>query len=186
MSFFYCCFLYSSISISDDNQDLVPIPTTSSSVLILDYSLSPHIHALLYSFSHPLLFFLCLSYLLTAHTSFPPVCSQCQWHYSVAHGNGWFEYVMGSYQARQKTRKKESVTGRKKGNETGKLWWTRKGACNTNPDSLFHIAMLCSSAILLQQCKKEYFLSLKVSEANIQTSGKRETERYKIHSKIYS
>lgn len=128
--FFIVAFCHSSISISDDKQDLVPIPTISSSVLMPVYFLSVHFHSLLYSFSHSLLFFLCLSHLPTAHTSFPPVCSQCQWHYSVAHGNGWFEYVMGSYQVRQKTRKKESVTGRKKGNETGKLvnWKSWKGS----------------------------------------------------------
>lgn len=74
------------------------------------------------SFSHLLLAFLpSLSRLPTAHTSFPPVCSQCQWHYSVARGSGWLEYVMGSYQARQKTRKKESMTERR-GTRQEKLW----------------------------------------------------------------
>lgn len=74
------------------------------------------------SFSHLLLVFLpSLSHLPTAHTSFPPVCFQCQWHYSVARGSGWLEYVMGSYQARQKTRKKENMT-EKRGTRQEKLW----------------------------------------------------------------
>lgn len=78
--------------------------------------------AFLCSFSHLLLAFLpSLSHLPTAHTSFPPVCFQCQWHYSVARGSGWLEYVMGSYQARQKTRKKESMTERR-GTRQEKLW----------------------------------------------------------------
>ena len=51
-----------------------------------------------------------------AHTSFPPVCSQCQWHYSVARESGWLEYAMGSYQARQKTGKKGKCD-RKEGGE---------------------------------------------------------------------
>lgn len=82
----------------------------------------PPISAFLSSFSQLLLVFLpSLSCLPTAHTSFPPVCFQCQWHYSVAHGSGWLEYVMGSYQARQKTRKKESMTERT-GTRQEKLW----------------------------------------------------------------
>lgn len=80
--------------------------------------------AFLRSFSHLLLGFLpSLSCLPTAHTSFPPVCFQCQWHYSVARGSGWLEYVTGSYQARQKTRKKESMTERR-GTRQKKLWRT--------------------------------------------------------------
>lgn len=82
----------------------------------------PPVCAFLCSFSQLLLFFLPSSSCLpTAHTSFPPVCFQCQWHYFVAHGSGWLVYVMGSYQARQKTRKKESMTERT-GTRQEKLW----------------------------------------------------------------
>lgn len=82
----------------------------------------PPVCAFLCSSSQLLLFFLPSSSCLpTAHTSFPPVCFQCQWHYFVAHGSGWLVYVMGSYQARQKTRKKESMTERT-GTRQEKLW----------------------------------------------------------------
>lgn len=123
-SFNFVCFCYLSIFPSVDNQSLFfpfqPFPFQFSFLMV---PLLP-ICAFLCSFSHLLLVFLpSLSHLPTARTSFPPVCFQCQWHYSVAHGSGWLEYVMGSYQARQKTRKKESVTERR-GTRQENLWRT--------------------------------------------------------------
>ena len=171
---YFVCFCHLSVSPLANNQAFLPIPTTSTSVLIPVCSLYVLTCAFLSPFSHLLLVF-SLPHLPTAHTSFPPVCSQCQWHYSVAHGSGWLEYVMGSYQARQKTRKKESVTESREGNKTEK-----NGELEAREREfamwiqILSFTLQYNSTAQLHQ-RKEYFLS--VREARAYKGGRRKRQR---------
>lgn len=69
---------------------------------------------------------------------------------------------MGSYQARQKTRKKESVTERREGNKTGKTGevkaWEREFVMWIQ---ILFFTLQYNSTAQLHQCKEEYFLSEK-------------------------
>lgn len=170
-SFNFVCFCYLSIFPSVDNQSLFfpfqPFPFQFSFLMV---PLLP-ICAFLCSFSHLLLVFLpSLSHLPTARTSFPPVCFQCQWHYSVAHGSGWLEYAMGSYQARQKTRKKESVTERR-GTRQEKLKAQEKSLQRGSRFS----PLLCNTRAQLHLCK-EYCLSASKSSQGLQRWCEKGTE----------
>lgn len=132
--------------------------------------------AFLCSFSHLLLVLLpSLSHLPAAHTSFPPVCFQCQWHYSVARGSGWLEYVTGSYQARQKTRKKESVTARR-GTRQEKLWRVE----SIGEEFATWIQILSFTAIqeLSSTCARSAFCQ-RARAARAYKGGVRKGQRYK-------